>query len=110
MRPSSTFPWREGQAYRSSMFRIGAFAALAGVSAKLLRGWDAAGLFRPIWVDDTTGYRWYAAAQLPELRRILALRDLGVPIAELVRLVAGGDDLTAVLDRRLAALVEERRA
>ena len=92
------------------MFRIGAFAALAGVSAKLLRAWDAAGLFRPIWVDDTTGYRWYAAAQLPEIRRILALRDLGVPIAELVRLVAGGDDLAAVLDRRRAALVEERRA
>jgi DNA-binding transcriptional MerR regulator len=92
------------------MFRIGAFAALAGVSAKLLRAWDALGLFHPIWVDAATGYRWYAAAQLPELRRILALRDLGVPIAELVRLVGGGDDLTAVLERRRAALELERRA
>ena len=92
------------------MFRIGAFAALTGVSAKLLRAWDAAGLFHPIWVDGTTGYRWYAAAQLPELRRILALRDLGVPIAELVRLVSGGDDLAAVLGRRRALLEAERRA
>lgn len=92
------------------MFRIGAFAALAGVSAKLLRAWDAAGLFRPIWVDPETGYRWYSAAQLPDLRRILALRDLGVPIAELVGLVAGGEDLASVLDRRRAALEAERQA
>jgi DNA-binding transcriptional MerR regulator len=95
--------------YPRAVFRISAFAALAGVSAKLLRAWDSAGLFRPIWVDGASGYRWYSAAQLPELRRILALRDLGVPIPELVRLVAGGDDLAAVLERRRAALETERQ-
>ena len=34
----------------------------------------------------TTGYRAYSPAQLPELRRILALRDLGVPLAEIADL------------------------
>ncbi len=91
------------------MFRIGAFARLAGVSAKVLRAWDALGLFRPLWVDPVTAYRWYSPAQLPELRRIVALRDVGVPLAEIADLVAGGADLRLVLARRRAALERERR-
>jgi len=90
------------------MFRIGEFARLAGVSAKTLRAWDAAGLFRPVWVDRFTGYRYYSPAQLPELRRIVALRDVGVPIAELADLVAGGADLAGVLQRRRMQLERDR--
>lgn len=91
------------------MFRIGAFARLAGVSAKTLRAWDLLGLFRPAWVDRATGYRGYSPAQLPELRRIVALRDVGVPLGEIRRLVEGGEDLRAVLARRRALLERERR-
>ncbi len=90
------------------MFRIGAFARLAGVSAKLLRAWDELGLFRPVWVDRSNGYRYYSPAQLPELRRILALRDVGVPLAALTEMVGGGADLGAVLARRRAELERER--
>lgn len=90
------------------MFRIGEFARLGGVSAKMLRAWEALGLFRPVWVDPTTAYRGYSPAQLPELRRIIALRDVGVPLAEIADLVAGGADLRAVLDRRRSALERER--
>lgn len=91
------------------MFRIGEFASLAGVSARTLRAWDALGLFRPAWVDRATGYRGYSPAQLPELRRIVALRDVGVPLAEIGRLVAGGADLRTVLEHRRAELERERR-
>jgi DNA-binding transcriptional MerR regulator len=91
------------------VFRIAEFARLGGVTAKTLRAWDDAGVFRPAWVDPSTGYRSYSPAQLPELRRILALRDVGVPLAELSDLVAGGADLRAVLARRRAGLEHERR-
>jgi DNA-binding transcriptional MerR regulator/effector-binding domain-containing protein len=91
------------------MFRIGEFAGLAGVSARTLRAWDAIGLFRPAWIDRWTGYRGYSPAQLPELRRIVALRDVGVPLAEIGRLVAGGADLRTVLAHRRAELERERR-
>jgi DNA-binding transcriptional MerR regulator len=90
------------------VFLIGAFARLSGVSAKMLRAWDALGLFRPIWVDPASGYRWYSPAQLPELRRIVALRDLGVSLAEIADLIAGGADLRAVLARRQADLERMR--
>lgn len=91
------------------VFRIAAFARLAGVSAKLLRAWDELGLFRPAWIDRSNGYRYYSPAQLPGLRRILALRDLGVGLAELVDLVAGGRDLRFILERRRRGLERERR-
>lgn len=85
------------------------FARLNGVSAKLLRAWDALGLFRPAWVDPATGYRGYSPAQVPELRRLVALRDIGVPLAELVDLVGGGADLRVVLARRRRELERQRR-
>lgn len=90
------------------MFTIGPFARLAGVSPKMLRSYDALGLFRPVWLDRTTGYRYYSPAQLPELRRIAALRDVGIGLAEIGRLVAGGEDLRTALDRRRAELEAER--
>jgi DNA-binding transcriptional MerR regulator len=90
------------------VFTIGSFAGLAGVSAKVLRSYDGLGLFRPAWTDPSSGYRFYSPAQLPELRRILALRDMGIGLAEISRLVAGGD-LREALARRRDELERERR-
>src|SRR3954453_20322191 len=61
-----------------NVFTIGAFAGFSGISAKALRLYDRMVLFRPAWTDGATGYRYYSAAQLPELRRIVALRDTGM--------------------------------
>ncbi|HEX2765633.1 MAG TPA: MerR family transcriptional regulator [Candidatus Limnocylindria bacterium] len=90
------------------MFPIGAFARLAGISAKQLRAYDQLGLFRPVWVDPWSRYRYYSPAQLPELRRILALRQLGMPLEEIGELVRGGS-LADALERRRAELERERR-
>lgn len=91
------------------MFRIGAFARLAGVSAKQLRAYHELALFRPVWIDPENGYRYYSPAQLLELRRILALRQLGMPLDEIAELAAGGD-LRGALERRRTELERERRA
>ena len=90
------------------MFQIGAFARLAGISAKQLRAYDALGLFRPAWIDPASGYRRYSPAQLPELRRILALRQLGMGLDEIGRIADGGD-LRLALERRRTELERERR-
>ena len=91
-----------------TMFTVGAFARLAGVSAKLLRAYDELGLFRPAWVDPQTGYRFYTPAQLPELRRIVALRDMGTPLAEIVDVVKASG-LRAALEKRRRELEKERK-
>ena len=61
------------------MFSIGEFARLGGVSARTLRHYDEIGLLRPATVDPGSGYRGYTAAQLGELNRIMALKELGLP-------------------------------
>ena len=64
------------------MLKIGDFSRLAHVSVKTLRFYDEAGLFAPAAVEPRTGYRFYRAAQLPQLQRILLLRELGCTVAE----------------------------
>ena len=71
------------------MFKIGEFARIADVSAHLLRHYDDIGLFQPIKTDAQTGYRYYSMEQLPRLHRIMALRDLGLTLDQITRLLDG---------------------
>ncbi len=64
------------------MFAIGEFARHGRVSVRMLRHYDAIGLLRPAQVDPATGYRAYRAAQLAELNRIVALKDLGFTLEQ----------------------------
>lgn len=61
------------------MLRISDFAQLSRVPPKALRLYDWLGLLKPIHVDQDKGYRFYSAAQLPRLNRILVLKSLGFP-------------------------------
>jgi DNA-binding transcriptional MerR regulator len=76
-------------------YRIGEFAGLSGVSAKTLRFYDEIGLLRPAAVDPRTHYRFYQAGQLQVLASILALKELGVPLAEIRRAVGNKSAITA---------------
>lgn len=71
-------------------YHIGEFAELGGVTAKTLRFYDELGILRPASVDPRTGYRRYQPQQLEELASILALRNLGVSLAQVHRLMAKG--------------------
>lgn len=87
------------------MFGIGTVAELAQISVRTLRYYDELGLLRPRWVDPETGYRWYSAQQVYRLHRILALRDLGVRLAEIAVLLEGDlnvDELRGILRLRRA--------
>ena len=71
------------------MFKIGEFSRIARVSGRLLRYYDSIGLLSPGRVDPASGYRYYTADQLGALNRILALKDLGLSLEEVARLVKG---------------------
>jgi DNA-binding transcriptional MerR regulator len=74
------------------MLKIGEFSRLTRVSVRMLRYYDEIGLLKPQRVDDESGYRYYSAAQLPRLNRILALQDLGFSLEQVGRLLQ--DDLS----------------
>jgi DNA-binding transcriptional MerR regulator len=69
------------------MFRIGEFSLIAQVSGRLLRYYDEIGLLSPEYTDPQTGYRYYSAGQLPRLNRILVLKELGVGLDQIARLL-----------------------
>lgn len=83
----------------STQYRIGEFAAMGGVSAKTLRFYDEIGLLRPASVDPRTSYRLYLSRQLEELAAILALKEIGVPLAEVRRLTRKTDPARSLKDR-----------
>jgi DNA-binding transcriptional MerR regulator len=95
------------------VYGIGTVARLAQVSVRTLRYYDELGLLRPVWTDPDTGHRWYAPDQLPRLHRILALRDLGVALADIGRLLDDGvstEELRGILLLRRAEASERMEA
>lgn len=69
------------------MYGIGTVARLFQVSVRTLRHYDDLGLLTPAHVDARTGYRYYSPDKIVRLHRILVLRDLGVPLSEIARLI-----------------------
>jgi DNA-binding transcriptional MerR regulator len=67
---------------------IGEFARLSRLSAKALRLYDELGLLPPAQVDPDSGYRWYAAGQLDNARLVASLRQIGVPLAQIQRILS----------------------
>ena len=89
------------------MFTIGDFAAYGQVSVRMLRHYDALGLLPPARVDPVSGYRWYEAAQLARLNRIVALKDLGFSLRQVAALLdgrVGAEQLREMLQLRRAEL------
>jgi len=69
---------------------VGRAAALVGVSVKTLHHWDAIGLVRPsgrTWA----GYRVYSGDDIARVHRVLVYRELGLPLAEIGRILDDPD-------------------
>ncbi|WP_433604985.1 MerR family transcriptional regulator [Dactylosporangium sp. CA-139114] len=100
---------------------IGEFATLTHLSVRTLRRYHEAALLVPAAVDPFTGYRYYAAEQIPAAQVIHRLRELDVPLAEVKSILAADPErraeliaghlrrLEAELDRTRAAVVSLRR-
>lgn len=88
---------------------IARLARLSGVSSRTLRHYDAIGLLRPAHSDED-GRRHYGRPQLLRLQHILVLRELGVGLERIGRILeaATAQDSVALLRDHLAGLLGER--
>ena len=89
---------------------IGAAARASGVSAKMVRHYEALGLLGAV-ARTEAGYRQYTPADIHTLRFIKRARDLGFPIAEIAELVGlwrdrqrASADVKRIAQRHLAEL------
>lgn len=84
------------------MFLIGEFAKLARVSRRMLYYYEEVGLLAPAHIDKETGYRYYSATQLPRLNQVLALKELGLTLEQVKRML--DDRISAEEIRGMLAL------
>ncbi|MBR3313204.1 MAG: MerR family transcriptional regulator [Atopobiaceae bacterium] len=94
---------------KQNLIKISEMAALHGVSRQALILYDKNGLFKPVKVEGS-GYRYYSAEQIPRLRLICLLKEIGVPLAQIKEYLdapttAGVCDLLA---HRRVAIERER--
>lgn len=95
------------------MLKIGEFSKLAQVPVATLRYYDQIGLLKPGEIDRFTGYRYYAASQLPRLHRILALKGLGFSLDQIAAVLDAGispEQMRGMLRLRHAQISQELAA
>ena len=101
---------------QTGMYAISEMASLFNVSRQTLIYYDKIGLFKPAVVNEK-GYRFYLPTQIPLMRLICMLRDLGLELDEIDRLTSTFDigEMTdhlrsrvQALDKQIAGLKSER--
>ena len=82
-------------------------ARLAGTTSRTLRHYDAIGLLAPSRIGEN-GYRWYDDDALVRLQRILLLRELGLGLPEIRRVLDREQDEATALRQHLEWLRSEQ--
>lgn len=80
------------------LMKIGEFATMNHVTAKMLRYYDKIGLLQPSSVDSETGYRIYDAAQSAFLNWVIILKNLDFSLLQIRRMLSGPIDSAVVIN------------
>lgn len=86
------------------MYTIGQFSRICHVTSRALRHYEKLGLITPAQVDRGNQYRYYSREQVPVVKSIALMKDLGIPLKQIRRLIDPEAEPEAV-----RAIVEEHR-
>lgn len=90
-------------------YRIGELANVAGVTVRTLHHYDKLGLLTPS-ERTSAGHRLYGARDVERLYRLLALRNLGLPLDAIGVLLDGEDGLAETVRNHLARVERQAEA
>ena len=65
-----------------SLFQIGEITKIMGVTRKTLLVFEEMGLLTPAVKDEESGYRYYSADNMTQIRAIRSLQSLGLTLKE----------------------------
>ena len=90
--------------YGENLFQIGEVTKLLGVTRKSLLVLEEAGLLTPAVKDEESGYRYYSADNMIQVRAIRAMQSMGLSLKEVAEYYYNTDSL----DKYLVRLMELR--
>lgn len=100
--------------YDDSLFQIGEAAKILGVTRKTLLVYEEMGLLTPEVKDTNSGFRYYSADNMTQIRSIRSLQSLGLSLKEVAEYYYDTEsmdkhlqrlfDLRATLDRNIQML------
>ena len=88
------------------MYKIGEFSSMSKTTIKTLRDYEKENLIKPVYIDQNTGYRYYETSQLVELSKIISLRQIGISIID-IKKILNGHDMKEVLKKRKEEIEKE---
>ena len=91
---------------KEQLYKIGVFANMNRVTIKTLRYYDEQKLLHPVYVDEENGYRYYAAGQMAQLNRIIALKNMGFSIDDIRKIIDGAEEKSFLLEKKQEILKE----
>ncbi len=90
--------------HHEELFQIGDVAKILGVTRKTILGFENMGLLSPAYKDEESGYRYYSADNMTQIRSIRSLQALGLTLKEVAEYYYD----TANMDVHLQRLMELR--
>lgn len=79
------------------MLKIGEFSKMSKVTIKALRYYEKEGLLIPKYIDDFNGYRYYESNQLIDISKIIALKQVGLSIGEIKKIIINKEPIDIIL-------------
>ncbi|GGT32884.1 helix-turn-helix domain-containing protein [Streptomyces chromofuscus] len=93
----------------TGLFTIGELARTTGLTVRTIRYWSDEGVLHPV-ARSTGGYRLYDAASVARLELIRTLRELGLGLDDVRRVLAGETTVAEVAATHVVALDARIRA
>ena len=97
------------------LFKIGEIAKILGITRKTILVYEDMGLLTPAVKDENSGYRYYTADNMTQIRSIRSLQTLGLSLSEIKEYYYDSKnldhhlerlmDLRAALDRNIQSLL-----
>ncbi|MGP4006387.1 helix-turn-helix domain-containing protein [Streptomyces sp. 4N124] len=93
----------------TALFTIGELARATGLTVRTIRYWSDEGALPPV-TRSTGGYRLYDAGSVARLELIRTLRELGLGLDDVRKVVGGEQDIASVAATHVAALDAQIRS
>lgn len=94
------------------MYQIGLFSKMNRITTKTLRHYEKLGLLAPAKIDEFSGYRYYSSEQLPRLNKIMTLKQMGMSLADIGKIIdepTGAMTYLELKEKELRQSIEEEK-